>query len=762
MRKRLHPSAGHVVLIYALIAGVWIIASGWLLEWALENGTAQVRLEIVKGLLFVLVTSTLLYGLLRSWAHRLEDSERLMNMATSLAHVGGWQVDLHKGVVHWSQEVCRIHDMPAGTTVKLEEGIKFYAPGHRDRMREVFRACAEDGMPFDEEMQILTRQGTSVWVRTIGRAVRDEHGRITQVQGALQDISSRKRDEAKLRQWATVFESSGEGMIITDQRARILTVNAAFTRITGYGREEVVRHNPRLLASGRHTRLFYRRLWDMISLTGGWRGELWNRRKNGELYPQWTTINAVRDAEGRLTHFVSVFSDISDLKSSQEQIERLAHRDPLTNLPNRLLFRTRLEQALLRARSHAAQVSVLLLDLDGFKHINDSLGIRMGDQLLSSLAERLTTILQRGETLARMGGDEFAILVEQGADEETRVEQLAEAIIQAVQTPIKIRNNDVFITVSIGIARFPQDGREQDQLLQHSDAAMHHAKQAGGNTYAHYTQDLTDYARDRVLLAADLRQALERNELVLHYQPQVDLISGVVVGLEALVRWEHPTRGMISPGRFIPMAEDTGLILPLGRWVLRQACVQARAWQEAGLHFGTVAVNVSGVQVQRSDLVETVAAVLRETGLNPALLELEITESFVMDRRQGSEALLRQLKSLGVILAVDDFGTGYSSLSYLKSLPFDALKIDQSFIRGISLDPHDAAIASAITTLGGHLNMEVLAEGVETPEQQEALLALGCHRAQGYRFSHPVAAKAIPGVLRRPSLIPEESERNGE
>ncbi|MCG5526319.1 EAL domain-containing protein [Ectothiorhodospira haloalkaliphila] len=758
MRKRLHPSAGNVVLVYALIAGLWIITSGWLLDLALDDGTVQVRLEIAKGLLFVLVTSVLLYGLLRSWAHRLEDSERLMNMAAGLAHVGGWQVDLQTGVVHWSREVCRIHDMPPGTRVKVEDGIAFYAPAYRDRIRQVFRACAEEGIPYDEEMQILTREGKPVWVRTIGRAVRDEQGRITRVQGAFQDISARKRDEAKLRQWATVFESSDEGMIITDDRARILMVNASFTRITGYGPKEVVGRNPNMLSSGRHTRLFFRRMWDTISLTGGWRGELWNRRKNGELYPQWSTINAVRDAEGRLTHFVSVFSDISDLKSSQEQIERLAHRDALTNLPNRLLFRTRLEQALLRARSHASQVSVLLLDLDGFKHINDSLGIRMGDQLLSSLAERFTAILQRGETLARMGSDEFAILVEQGADEEARVEQVAEAIIQAVQLPVKIRNNDVFITASIGIASFPQDGREQDQLLQHSDAAMHHAKQAGGNTYAQYSRDFTDYARDRVLLAADLRQALERNELVLHYQPQVDLISGEVVGLEALVRWEHPTQGMISPGRFIPMAEDTGLILPLGRWVLRQACVQARAWREAGLDFGTVAVNVSGVQVQRSDFVETVGAVLRETGVDPALLELEITESFVMDRRQGSEELLRQLKSLGVFLAVDDFGTGYSSLSYLKSLPFDALKIDQSFIRGISLNPHDAAIASAITTLGGHLNMEVLAEGVETREQQEALLALGCHRAQGYRFSHPVAAKDIPEILRRATLMPDDAK----
>ncbi|MCG5494902.1 EAL and GGDEF domain-containing protein [Ectothiorhodospira variabilis] len=698
---------------------------------------------------------TLLYSIIHDVTQRIEaerklrHSERLMQMAGTLARMGGWMADLGSGTVEWSDEVCRIHDLEPGSGVSIEQALAFYMPGDRGRMEEVFRRCANMGEPFDEEMRIRTAGGREIWVRAMGVAVQGEGGRITHVQGAFQDITDRKRAEESLRQWSTVFRATSEGVMITDAKGEILAVNQAFTHITGYEQHEVTGKNPRVLKSGRHQPLFYRRLWDAISLSGFWRGELWNRRKSGAIYPQWTVINAVRDDSGVLSHFIGVFSDVSDLKDSQDQIERLAHRDPLTNLPNRLLFRTRLEQALASAkRGQSGGLSVLLVDLDGFKHINDSLGIRVGDELLYEVAERFSSVIKDDEVLARLGSDEFAVMVPGENGQQCRADLVAEAIRQVVEAPVRIADRDIFITTSIGIASFPRDAHDAEELMQFSDAAMHHAKEQGGNVYFHYTEDLTDHARDRVTLSSELRHALDSNQLLLHFQPQVDLIDGSVVGLEALVRWRHPEQGMIPPNRFIPIAEETGLILPLGRWVLRQACLQARHWAAQGLEFGTIAVNVSGIQVQRSDMVQTVADALQESGLDSSLLELEVTESFVMDRRQGPSAFLGELKAMGVQLAVDDFGTGYSSLSYLKDLPFDVLKIDQSFIRGLPENQRDMAIARAVNTLGAHLGMEVLAEGVETTEHQEALLDMGCHRAQGYLFSRPVPAEEIPAILR--------------
>ncbi|MBK1672151.1 hypothetical protein CKO35_02315 [Ectothiorhodospira shaposhnikovii] len=680
---------------------------------------------------------------------KLGETESLMRMASTLARLGGWQADLANGMVYWSDEVCRIHDMPHGTTVSLEDGIRFYTPESRPRIIEVFRACAETGTPYDEELQIQTAKGRRLWIRTIGTPIRDENGDIVRVRGAFQDITERKQAEERLQQSATVFDATSEGIIITDANARILAVNRAFTQITGYRDDEAMGRNPNLLNSRRHHRLFYEQMWTSLGNSGHWRGEIWNRRKNGEVYPQWTSINAVRSRDGTITHYVGVFSDISDIKRTQEEIQRLAYRDPLTDLPNRLLFRTRLEQALLRAESRQSDVAVLQLDLDEFKHINDSLGHSEGDQILTEVANRLEAVLQKDETLARMGGDEFAILVEDSSNSRTRPEIVAESVLQALQDPIKLGGQDIFITASIGIATYPHDGQDVEQLLQHSDAATYRAKHSGGNSYCYYARNLTEYARDRVVMATELRHAIQRNELILHYQPQIDLSTGKLHGLEVLVRWEHPIQGLIPPNRFIPMAEDTGLILPLGRWVLEQACRQALRWDQEGLVFGRIAVNVSGIQIQRSDMVETVATVLRDTGLDSRLLELGVTESFIMDRRQGAHELLIALKALGVTLAVDDFGTGYSSLSYLKSLPFDCLKIDQSFVRGIPDDTHDLAIAKAIITLGTNLGFQVLAEGVETDSQRDLLTDLGCHQAQGYLYSRPLPAHQLQEFLRR-------------
>ncbi|EGV20068.1 sensor domain-containing protein [Thiocapsa marina] len=679
----------------------------------------------------------------------LNERDRLVRMAADLARIGAWDVDLLANRVTWSDEVCRIHEVPPGTVVPVEDGISYYAPEWRERITRVFTACARAGVGYDEELQIITAKGRRVWVRTIGAAVRDVSGRIAHVQGAFQDITERKTAEEGLRLSAAVFESTSEGVVITDTTPLIIAVNPAFTEINGYPPEEVLGRNPSLLKSGRHEQPFYEEMWQALLDRGHWRGEVWNRRKDGEIYPQWVNINAVRSELGQTTHYVGVFSDLSDVKRSEAQIERLAHRDPLTDLPNRLLFRTHLEQALLRAGASRARVGMLLVDIDGFRHINDSLGHAVGDLALREVAKRVTLLAHVEETVARMSGDELALLLEGDDDVDTRAALMAERIRESLNKTFTVDGSELFMSASIGIAIYPDDGTDVSELMQNCDAALYQAREAGGNTYRHYARGLTDYARERVTMSSELNRAIERDELQLHYQPLVDTASSRVTGLEVLVRWQHPERGMVLPDSFIRLAEETGLIIPLGAWVLRHACLQAREWEAAGIPFGRIAVNVSGVQIQRSDFARTLESILHETGLGAERLELELTETFVMDLREDAQQLLGDLKDLGIALAMDDFGTGYSSLAYLKGLPFDTLKIDRSFIGGLPDDPASAAIVTAITTLGNSLGFEVLAEGVETQAQRRFLIGVGCRRAQGYLFSPPVAPEAVVRLLTR-------------
>ena len=575
-----------------------------------------------------------------------------------------------------------------------------------------------------------------------------ERREVRALLGVTRDVSERLRAEEKLRLSAAVVESTQEGILITDAKVRIVAVNRAFTEITGYREQEVLGRKPGFLASGRHGRDFYQALWASIRAAGSWQGELWNRRKNGEIYPEWLTINVVRDAEDKAIHYVGVFSDISQLKQSQSQLEYLAHHDPLTGLPNRLLFTARLEYALQRAERNDAQGAVLFLDLDRFKHVNDSLGHNTGDELLRQVSGRLGLAVRREDTVARLGGDEFTVLVENLRDGDGAA-ILADKLIHALVDPFEVEDRKLFIGVSIGISVYPKDGRTVDQLLRNADAAMYRAKEEGRNTYRFYTEEMTALALEHIELQSQLRHAIESGQLVLHYQPQVDINDGRLIGLEALVRWEHPEQGLMPPLRFIPMAEDTGLILPLGEWVLRAACFQGRDWLDSGIDFGRVSVNVAGKQLQRGDLLAVVRGALEDSGLPPERLELEITESFVMKEAERAIGLLRAIRALGVKLAIDDFGTGYSSLAYLKLLPFDKLKIDKSFVRDLAHDENDAAIARAVIALGHSLQFTVIAEGVETEAQRECLLRDGCDEAQGYLFGRPMPAGQIENYMPR-------------
>jgi diguanylate cyclase (GGDEF)-like protein/PAS domain S-box-containing protein len=587
------------------------------------------------------------------------------------------------------------------------------------------------------------------WIRAWLYPVRNAGGEVESVVLTMEDVSERRLAEQRLRQAAEVFRSTAEGVSITDLDGTILDVNEAFTEITGYTKEEAIGKNPRILRSGRHDRTFYQAMWRSLNETGQWRGEIWNRRRNGTLFPQLLTISTVRDESDKPTGFVSVFADITSLKRSQERLHHLAHHDPLTDLPNRLLFNEHLRQSIKHASRRRTKLAVVFIDLDRFKHVNDSLGHPVGDKLLKALAIRLTQAVRADDTAARISGDEFVVLLEELASADNAAVAV-DKLMDVFKTPFVLAGQEVRITASMGISLFPDDGEEASTLLRNADAAMYRAKDEGRNTYQFYTAELTSAAFEHVFLENALRNALERDEFRLVFQPQIDLTTGGIVGAEALLRWHHPAQGVIPPSRFIPLAEQSGLIRDIGGWVLRSACAQGRDWLDRGFGFGRIAINVAGPQIQHADFVRVVQEALEQTALPGHCLALEVTEGFVMQRAEESTRQLELLRGLGIEIAIDDFGTGFSSLSYLKQLPVDRLKIDQSFVRDIPKDANDMAISEAVIALGRALNMKVTAEGVETEEQAEFLRAKGCQCAQGYHYDRPLVPAELESRLRGP------------
>lgn len=551
--------------------------------------------------------------------------------------------------------------------------------------------------------------------------------------------------ERELRLAASVFDNAAEAIMITDATASIVKVNRAFEDITGFAAAEIVGQRPSVLSSGRHDAGFYARMWQDLASEGRWYGEIWNRRCNGEEFPEWLSISAVKDADGGVTHYIGIFTDISQRKHSEAQIERLSWFDTVTDLPNRALFIDRLEQAIVAGQRRQRPVGVLLAGLDRMRAINDSLGYALGDHLLREVARRLQGAVRPDDTVGRYVGDQFVVLVPDMHDA-ADLGVLASRLLDALALPFHIAGHELAISSSIGISHTPRDGEDAMGLIKCADMAMHHAKKEGRNNYQFYTGELEHVSIERLMLQASLRQALSQEQLVLYYQPQIDVASGRMLGVEALVRWRHPDMGMIAPNRFIPLAEETGQIVALGDWVLRQACQQGRRWHDAG-HPLTVAVNLSARQFKQKDLVERIEMALEESGLPPTCLELELTESMIMQDPERVAASLRRLRQLGVSLSIDDFGTGYSSLAYLKRFPLDKLKIDRSFVSDIPHDSNDMAIAQAVIALGHSLRLKVVAEGVETAEQVNFLSEQGCHSLQGFYYSPPVSAEAMALML---------------
>ena len=545
---------------------------------------------------------------------------------------------------------------------------------------------------------------------------------------------------------ATVFESSVEGIMITNRDNEIISTNRALSEITGYSADEILGNDPRMFTSGRHDRIFYREMWNALQESGHWQGELWNRRKNGEIFPQFLTISVERDEQGEVAHYIGLFTDITQRKYDEERIERLAYYDPLTDLPNRVLLQDRLARVLAAAQRDQHSAAILMLDLDRFKNINESLGHNVGDSVLQAVAERLRSCVREADTVARLGGDEYLVVMGNMENAQDAA-QVAQKILAAFHSPVTVDGKELGVTLSIGISVFPNDGEDEQTLMKNADSAVYSAKEAGRNTYQFYTRDMNASMLETLMIENALRRALERQELRLFFQPQVDLSSGKIIGAEALIRWMHPEQGLLAPCSFIPIAEDSGLIVPIGEWVLRDACRHLKSWQDAGFADLTVAVNMSAVQFRQDNLAERIIAIGNETGIDLQHLELELTESMIMHNAEAMIESMKVLKALNLKLSIDDFGTGYSSLSYLKRFPIDKLKIDRSFVNDITDNPADLAISKVIIDLARNLNMRAIAEGVETAEQLRLLRENGCDEIQGYYFSRPVPVEEFEAML---------------
>ena len=676
----------------------------------------------------------------------LQESENLFQTLARVAPVGIFRTNAQGHCEYVNKRWCEISGLTAEHAM-TDGWLQAIMAGDRPRVDAEWQQSIQSRTPFNSQYRFQLNNGAVHWV--IGRAMPefDASGHFSGCVGTITDITDIKFNEESLRQAAAVFETTHEGVMITDADCRIQLVNRAFSEITGYGLGEVLDQRPSVLSSGRHGREFYQTMWTDISATDHWQGEIWNRRKNGEIYPELLSISAVRNQAGAITNYVGVFADISKLKSSEMELEFLAHHDPLTQLPNRVLFLSRLQHSIDKSHRDSKQLAVLMLDLDRFKDVNDSFGHPAGDDLLRMVSERLLHRLRATDTICRLGGDEFMVLLEEINHAEAAA-RVADSIIAALSEIWRLpMGNEVRIGVSVGIALFPEHGTAAAELIQHADTALYQAKKEGRNRFKYFSEDLTRAARARMELEFHLRQAIEKDELRLYFQPQIDIGSGLIVGAEALIRWQNAKGEIISPADFIPIAEETGLIVAIGNWVLQATCRQGKRWLDQGGPPLRLSVNLSSQQFLHSDICDVIAETLAKTGFSASYLELEITESAVMQREQEAIDILHRLHKLGVHLAIDDFGTGYSSLAYLKLFPLDVLKIDKSFIQDIPHHSNGMEITATIIAMAKTLGMRVIAEGVETSSQLAFLRERNCDLYQGYYTSKPVPPEEFERLL---------------
>ncbi len=659
--------------------------------------------------------------------YRTDASGRLLRLSASIQQLLGYRPDELIGTL----------------------AADLYVGGEATRNAFMNALAAAGGRLHGYEYSLRHKDGHEVWLSTNANYLRDPDGKPTGVEGTSRDISASRRQHSQLQLAATVFSESRDAIMITDGQCRVISVNRAYTHLTGYAAEDVMGTEAALIDASHHAPGFLDSVLNELAHTNHWNGESWNRRSNGAIFPQWLSISTVRDDDGGILHYVAMFSDLTDRKAAEERAEFLARHDLLTRLPNRFLLRDRAEQAFAHAVRAETRVALLLLDLDHFKHINDSLGHPAGDALLQTFADRLRSTTRDTDTVSRQGGDEFLVLLTDIRDSDD-IAPIVEKIMHTLARPCALAGQEMSLSCSVGLAVYPEDGTDFDTLIRNADAAMYNAKESGRNTFRFYSQRMNEDAVQRLDIQNRLRRALERDEFILHYQPLIDLGDNRIVGAEALIRWNCPNLGMQPPGVFIPVAEDNGLIVEIGEWVLREACRQARAWQDAGHQRLVVAVNLSPLQFTRGNLVDIARMALADSGADPAMIELEITENVLVKDTEHVLATVRQLHAMGLRLAIDDFGTGYSSLAYLRRFAVDKLKIDQSFVRDLPTDPDAGAIVRAVIQMAKSLKIAVLAEGVETADIAHDLRLLGCDYAQGYYFGRPMPADAFADQLPPP------------
>jgi diguanylate cyclase (GGDEF)-like protein/PAS domain S-box-containing protein len=638
----------------------------------------------------------------------------------------------------WNLGAERLYEYSAAEAIGKPISIIFL-DGQQDESSAILGKIKQDETVKHFETIRKTQGGKQIHIDLTVSPTKDATGRITGASTIARDITERVRTDERLRLWSQVLDQSGEGIFICDSQERILIVNKAFQELTGFSSDDALGKTPRILRSGRQDRTFYTDMWKSVSETGAWRGEMWNRRKSGELYAEWLSISAIYGHKGEVTHYIGIFSDITARKQDAEKMSHLAHYDALTDLPNRVLLMDRLNQLTKGAERRKSKVALVFIDLDRFKDVNDSLGHQAGDLLLQTVAKRFSSVMRAEDTLARIGGDEF-VAIFQGIHDGQDASIIAKELFTCVAEPVALSGHEVTVTASMGISVYPDDATDGQEMIRNADAAMYQAKGAGRNAYQFYTSDLNQRALEMLSMESGLRRAIERQEFVLYYQPQVDIASGSVVGAEALIRWNHPELGLVMPGKFISIAEERGLIVPIGNWTIDEAARQAAIWQNEGTPI-RIAVNVSAVQFRQKDFVEQLANKIQKYGIAPAQLELELTERIIMRDAKTTIDILEKLHKMGVQLSIDDFGTGYSSLNYLRQFPIDKIKIDQSFVK----DENAGHIVKAVIGLARGFNLKVIAEGVETKEQLELLRERGCDEVQGFLFS--------------PALPPDEFEK---
>ena len=687
--------------------------------------------------------------------HRAEEALTPLKKAVDIMQLGVTITDMQRRILYTNIADARMHGYEVEELIGQD--VRVFAPAllHKELMPEDVARMSN----WSRESVNCRKDGSFFPVRVTSDIVRDiKNGELRDIAivATCEDISDRKRAEETLHLRQRVIESSSNGVMITETRFvenPIIYVNPAFERITGYPLEEAVGRSIHFLLGNDREQLSFMEISAALHEYREGNAVLRCYRRDGTLFWNELTVSPVRDDEGRVANFVWVITDVTEREQHEELLEYQANHDALTGLPNRNLLADRIAQALANARRYGQHLAVLFIDLDNFKFVNDSLGHALGDRMLLALADRLQKCIRSADTVARYGGDEFVIVIS-CLDRDEDAVTVANNVQAQVSQPLTIDGHEFGITCSIGISLYPKDGDTVETLLKNADAAMYRAKEQSRNAFQFYTSEMNDRVVERIMIERHLRHALEQDELEVHYQPQVNLATGRVCGIEALLRWHSRELGTVSPGRFIPLAEETGLIVPIGEWVLRTCCRQNRLWQEAGLPRLPISVNLSARQLQKKELCRTIEEILLETSLEPRYLELELVESMVTRDVEGAAAIMKELKGLGVQLAMDDFGTGYSSLSYLKRFPFDRLKIDLSFVRDIIADPESAAIARAIIAMAHNLNLRAVAEGVETREQLEYLRHHDCDEIQGFYVSRPLTAPDLEALFRSQGATP--------